>query len=87
MAIIEITNINDPRIQVFSRLTDPALRSKQRPGQALIIAESPKVINVALNAGLEPVSLLCERRHIEGMQQASLPAAPAYPSTPAAARC
>lgn len=66
MPIIEISSIDDPQVQLYSRLTDPALRSKQRPEQALIIAESPKVINVALNAGLQPVSLLCEQRHITG---------------------
>lgn len=66
MAIIEIESLNDPRVQCYARLTDHELRSRQRPEHALIIAESPKVIDVALRAKLEPVSLLCEHRHITG---------------------
>lgn len=53
-------------MDVFSRLTEAQLHNRLHPEDGLFIAESPKVINVALNAGYEPVSILCERRHIEG---------------------
>ena len=47
-------------------LTEAQLRNRLNPEQGIFIAESPKVIGVALDQGLQPVSLLCERRHIEG---------------------
>lgn len=51
---------------VFGRLTEAQLRNRLHPEQGIFIAESPKVITTALDAGYEPVSLLCERRHIDG---------------------
>ena len=51
---------------MFASLTEAQLRNRLDPAQAMFIAESPKVIDVALNAGYEPVSLLCEERHIAG---------------------
>ena len=53
-------------MELFSTLTEAQLRNKVEPQKGIFIAESPKVIQVALNAGYEPVALLCERRHIEG---------------------
>ena len=64
--MIEITSLNDPRVLPFSRLTEAQLRMELEPDKGLFIAESPKVIRVALDAGWEPMSLLCERKHIEG---------------------
>ena len=64
--IIEIQNAALPELDVFARLTEAQLRNKQDPEKGLFIAESPKVIERALNAGYEPVSLLTERKHIEG---------------------
>lgn len=64
--IIEIENLNAPELAVFARLTEAQLRSKQRPENAIFIAESVKVIEYALAAGCEPISLLMERRQIEG---------------------
>ena len=64
--IITITSLDAPGIDVFSRLTEAQLRNRLEPGQGIFIAESPKVIHVALDAGYEPTALLCERRHIEG---------------------
>lgn len=64
--IIEITDLNDRRVAVYGRLTEAQLRNRLDPANAVFIAESPKVIDVALRAGYEPLSLLCERRHIEG---------------------
>ncbi len=64
--IIEIHDFNDPRLDVYARATENQLLSREHPEEALFIAESPKVIERALDAGFEPVSLLTERRHIEG---------------------
>lgn len=64
--IIRITDINAPAVQVFSRLTEAQLRNRLDPSQGIFIAESPKVIRVALDAGFVPLSLLCEEKHIQG---------------------
>lgn len=66
MAIIEITDITAPELDIFARLTEAQLRSKIEPDKGIFIAESPKVISLALNAGLTPVALLMERKHITG---------------------
>lgn len=64
--ITRITDIDDPRVQVFSRLTEAQLRNRLDPSRGVFIAESPKVIRVALDAGYRPLSLLCEEKHIVG---------------------
>lgn len=51
---------------MFSTLTEAQLRNRLEPDKGIFIAESPKVIHVALDAGYEPLSLLCERKHITG---------------------
>ena len=66
MQIIEINSLNHPGVEVFSTLTEAQLRNQLEPQKGIFIAESPKVIHVALNAGYEPLALLCERKHIEG---------------------
>ena len=66
MSIIEITSLNHPGVEVFSTLTEAQLRNRLEPSKGIFIAESPKVIHVALNAGYEPLALLCERKHIAG---------------------
>ena len=66
MAIIEITSLDHEGVQVFGTLTEAQLRNRLEPEKGIFIAESPKVIDVALNAGYEPLALLCERKHIEG---------------------
>lgn len=66
MPIINITSLSHPGVEVFSSLTEAQLKNKLHPEEGLFVVESPKVIRVALNAGLTPVSLLCERRHIDG---------------------
>lgn len=66
MPVIEITSLDHPGAEVFGSLTEAQLRNRLEPGKGIFIAESPKVINVALDAGWQPVSLLCERRHIAG---------------------
>ena len=66
MNIERITSLSHPGVNVFSALTEAQLRNRLQPDKGLFIAESPKVIRVALDAGYEPVSLLCEERHITG---------------------
>lgn len=64
--IKEITSLNESGIEVFGQLTEAQLRNVLDPEKGVFIAESPKVIRVALDAGYEPLSLLCERKHITG---------------------
>lgn len=66
MPIVHISDLNHPDLAPYTALTEAQLRNRLNPDQALFIAESPKVINVALNQGYTPLSLLCEERHIEG---------------------
>lgn len=64
--IIHLTTLDDPGIAPYIRLTEAQLRSRQHPRNGTIIVESPKVITTALDAGYEPLSLMCEERHING---------------------
>jgi tRNA G18 (ribose-2'-O)-methylase SpoU len=64
--IMEITDFSAPELDVYARLTQAQLRNRRHPEQGLFIAESPKVIGHALDAGYQPVSLLMERKHIDG---------------------
>ena len=64
--IIEVTDFSSPALDVFARLTEGQLRRRLEPEKGLFIAESPKVIQRALDAGYEPVSLLMERRQMDG---------------------
>lgn len=66
MPIIKITSLTASGVDVFSTLTEAQLRNRIEPTKGIFIVESPKVIRVALDAGYEPVALLCERKHIEG---------------------
>ncbi|MBR2418537.1 MAG: RNA methyltransferase [Clostridia bacterium] len=64
--IIEITDFLDTELDIYARLTETQLLNKEFPEKGLFIAESPKVIERALDAGYEPVSCLIEKRHIDG---------------------
>lgn len=64
--IIEISNPDAPELDVFCHLTEAQLRNRKEPEKGIFIAESPKVINSALDAGCQPVSLMMERKHITG---------------------
>jgi len=64
--IIEVSDISAPELSVFARLTETQLKSRLDPAKGLFIAESPKVINIALDAGYAPVSLLMGKKHILG---------------------
>lgn len=63
---MRITDLADPGAAVYASLTETQLRNRLHIEQGMFVAESPKVIRVALDAGYEPVSLLCEERHITG---------------------
>lgn len=81
MAIIKINSLDHPGLEVYSQLTEAQLRNRLDPTRAVFIAESPKVIRVALVAGYEPVSLLCEQRHLTGDAAdivAAMPHVPIY---------
>lgn len=79
MPVIEIQSLDHPGVEVFSTLTEARLRNRLNPANAVFIAESPKVINVALAAGCEPLSLLCERKHLAGD---AAPIVEAHPDIP-----
>ncbi len=64
--IIEITDFEAPELDVYARLTENQLLNRHEPEKGLFIAESPKVIERALDAGCVPISLLLERKHVEG---------------------
>ena len=64
--LIEITDFSDPALDAYARLTEHQLRNRLEPEKGIFIAESTTVITLALNAGYVPISLLMERRHIEG---------------------
>lgn len=64
--IVEITDFAAPELDAYARLTEAQLRNRLEPELGIFIAESPKVIGRALDAGYEPVSLLMERKHLTG---------------------
>ena len=64
MILTEITDFHAPELDVYARLTEAQLLNRFEPKKGMFIAESPKVIMRALDAGCEPVSLLVERNHI-----------------------
>ena len=66
MPIIEISSLTHPGVDVFCMLTEAQLRQRMEPGKGVFIAESPNVISRALDAGYEPLALMCERKHISG---------------------
>ena len=63
--VIEIADFTAPELDVYARLTEAQLLNREEPAKGLFIAESPKVIERALDAGCQPVSLLMERKHID----------------------
>lgn len=66
MTTIEITSLHQAGVELFTSMTEAQLRNRLNAEQGIFIAESPKVIRVALDKGYEPVALLCEKRHITG---------------------
>lgn len=74
--IIKITNINDGQLDPYVRLTGAQLRNRLEPENAIFIAESPTVIDIALREGYEPISLLTEERLINGAVNGIIDALP-----------
>lgn len=70
--IIEIRDFDAPELDVYARLTERQLYNHHDPGKGLFIAESPKVIARALDAGYVPVSFLMEKKHVTGEAQGIL---------------
>ena len=77
--IVELTDFSAPELDIYARLTEAQLRNKRHPEKGLFIAESPKVIERALNAGYEPISLLTEHKHIEGQARELIARCPDLP--------
>lgn len=64
--IIEISTLDLPELSVYTKLTEAQLRNRLEPEKGIFIAESPKVISIALDNGYQPLSLLTEKKHILG---------------------
>ena len=77
--IVEITDFSDPSLDVYARLTEAQLLNRFEPAKGMFIAESPKVIHRALDGGCQPVSLLMERKDIEGSAREILARCPDIP--------
>lgn len=77
--IVEITDFSDPLLDVYARLTEAQLLNRFEPAKGMFIAESPKVIHRALDAGCEPVSLLMERKDIDGSAREIIARCPDIP--------
>ncbi len=65
MNLVEITSLDSPELDAYARLTEAQLRNRLEPDKGIFIAESPKVIARALDAGMQPLSLLMARSHLE----------------------
>ena len=70
--IIEVRDLDIPELEVYARLTETQLRSRVDPEKGIFIAETAKVVSLALEAGYQPVSLLMDRRRLEGQGKAIL---------------
>lgn len=77
--IIYVDTLDHPGLDAFARLTEAQLRNRREPEKGIFIAESPKVIERALNGGYEPLSFLMEEKHITGQAQPLLDRCPGVP--------
>ena len=64
--LINLNDFNDPRLDVYARLSEAQLLNREHPEEGIFIAESPKVIHRALDAGCVPLSVLVEDKHVDG---------------------
>lgn len=71
MQFITLDTVDDPRVEAYVSLTEMQLRNRLEPAKGVFIAESPKVIDRALAADREPLSLLVEEPWLEGMKDTS----------------
>jgi len=79
MAVTEITDFSAAELDIYARLTEVQLLNREHPEDGIFIAESPKVIERALNAGYEPVSFLMEKKHVETQGRELLDRCPNIP--------
>ena len=79
MNLIEISDFSDPALDVYARLTEAQLLNRFEPKKGMFIAESPKVIQRALDAGCEPVSILIERKCMVGESMEVIDRCPEVP--------
>ena len=77
--VIEITDFSAPELDVYARLTEAQLLNRFEPAKGMFIAESPKVIHRALDGGYEAVSMLMERKDIDGSAAEILARCPEIP--------
>ncbi len=77
--VIEITDFSAPELDVYARLTEAQLLNRFEPAKGMFIAESPKVIHRALDGGCQPVSMLMERKDIDGSAAEILARCPEIP--------
>lgn len=77
--VIYLNSIDDPALDVYARLTEAQIRNRLEPEKGVFIAESPKVIRLALDAGCVPVSFLMEEKHIAGDAKDLLSRCPGVP--------
>lgn len=83
--IIEITDLKMPELEIYTRYTENQLRTWYEPKGGIFIAESPKVVERALDAGIQPISFLMENKHVEGEAKellARCPDIPVYTAEP-----
>lgn len=78
-SIITITDFSAPELDIYARRTEAQLLNREHPEQGIFIAESPKVIERALDAGCSPISFLMEEKHINGEGSAILARCPGVP--------
>lgn len=79
MPIYTVKSLDAPGLEVYASLTEAQLRNRLDPSRGIFIAESPKVIHMALDNGCAPVSLLCEERHLAGDASAIIARCPDIP--------
>lgn len=78
--IVEITDFEAPELDTYARMTERQLLNRHEPEKGIFIAESPKVIERALEAGCEPISFLVEKRHVEdGLERTLIDSCPGVP--------
>ena len=78
--VMKIDNLDAPELDLYARLSETELLRLNEPDRGVFIAESPRVIERALQAGCVPISILCEERQAEEVQVRAVPQAPAKPA-------
>lgn len=77
--IIEITDFMAPELDVYARMTENQLLNRHEPSKGIFIAESPKVIERALDSGCVPISFLMEKKHVKSQGKGLIARCPQIP--------